>query len=595
MSKPSIQWSGRSATALPDGWAVSNLKALGDLICGQSPSSSHVNRDGEGMLYVSGPEQWNGYTIDADKWTTAPKRIVPSGCIFITVKGAGVGTIFPGIKCAIGRDIYAYYPSANVSAKYIEFALINTVHKLIWNAQGDIPGLSKNHLLDHDICLPGLTEQERIVSKISSLFSMLDKGEEALLQVQKLIDRYRQSVLKAAVTGELTREWREKSRHNLETGEELLARILKARRKAWEKAELDKMRSRGKKLRGDKWKHNYKEPQGPDTSDLPDLPKRWVWTTLESIAWNSSYGTSDKCLYDGNGIGVLRIPNIRYGDIDERDIKYLHNALAVPQQEMVKRGDLLIIRTNGSKDIIGTGSVANKTVEDKYYYASYIIRFRLCLPKVISEWINIYWQSNPVRNFVLSIAATSAGQYNVSMTNLAKMPIPLPPGHEIQEILNQYYNLMNECEDCRQFIDNALANQGMIRKSILKAAFSGKLVPQDPNDEPAFELLKRIDAEKEARQATQPKRRGAPRGKTKAKAKPEAEASQQNLPYDQGHIIRVARKNAGLTQAALAKATGLNQVNISQIENNKRTVTPAQAEKLAKVLDIDTTAGGFNQ
>ena len=76
--------------------------------------------------------------------------------------------------------------------------------------------------------------------------------------MQKLVERYRQSVLKAAVTGELTRDWREKNKGKLESGEALLARILKARREAWEKAELDKMKAKGITPANDKWKQKYR-------------------------------------------------------------------------------------------------------------------------------------------------------------------------------------------------------------------------------------------------------------------------------------------------------------------------------------------------
>ncbi len=89
---------------------------------------------------------------------------------------------------------------------------------------------------------------------------------ESLRQVQKLLARYRQSVLKAAVTGELTADWRARHAGNLEHGRDLLARILKARRENWQ--------GRGK----------YKEPVEPDTSSLPELPEGWVWATVGQIA-----------------------------------------------------------------------------------------------------------------------------------------------------------------------------------------------------------------------------------------------------------------------------------------------------------------------
>lgn len=86
-------------------WVSTTLSAFGKLHCGQSPASEQVNIKGEGVPYVSGPEQWDGTRLNLKKWTTAPSRIAPEASIFITVKGAGVGTMFPGMAGAIGRDI----------------------------------------------------------------------------------------------------------------------------------------------------------------------------------------------------------------------------------------------------------------------------------------------------------------------------------------------------------------------------------------------------------------------------------------------------------------------------------------------------------
>ncbi len=126
-------------------------------------------------------------------------------------------------------------------------------------------------------------EQQRIVAKIDELFSELDAGVASLKRARALLKKYRQAVLKAAVTGELTRDWRERHKGEIrESGADLLQRILKARRQAWEAAELKKLRAKGKPPKDDRWKQKYKEPQPPDTTGLPDLPEGWVWATLRA-------------------------------------------------------------------------------------------------------------------------------------------------------------------------------------------------------------------------------------------------------------------------------------------------------------------------
>ena len=156
--------------------------------------------------------------------------------------------------------------NTNFSSKYLFYYIMSPfIQDKIENMQSGSTNqveLGKKAICETTLPVPPSPEQTRIVSKIDELFSDLDKGEEALHRVQKLIERYRQSVLKAAVTGELTRDWREKNQGKGETGEELLKRILKARRKAWEEAELAKMKAKGQEPEDDKWKRKYKEPPG---------------------------------------------------------------------------------------------------------------------------------------------------------------------------------------------------------------------------------------------------------------------------------------------------------------------------------------------
>jgi len=254
-------------------WKQAKLSDLGMLYCGQSPASGKVNTEGRGTLYVTGPEQWDGKLLQRTKWTTDPRRTVPDGCIFITVKGAGVGKIFPGIPCAIGRDIYAFKPQDGVSPKFIEHAIRLTVNEVLRHAVGDIPGLSKVHILDHQISLPGLAEQESIVAEIEKQFSRLDEAVANLKRVKANLKRYRAAVLKAAVEGRLVPTEADLARREgrtYETGEQVLARILEERHRGWERG------SSGERKR-------YLTPQPSDTFHLSPLPDGWYWASLEQL------------------------------------------------------------------------------------------------------------------------------------------------------------------------------------------------------------------------------------------------------------------------------------------------------------------------
>lgn len=191
-------------SGLPVGWLPISLGEVGALFCGQSPSASDVNVRGEGTLYVTGPEQWDGSQIHHSKWTTDPRRVVPDDCIFITVKGAGVGTLFPGTACAIGRDVYAYLPHPEMDRAFALKALARNINEVVAQARGTIPGLSKDHILDQLVGFPPLAEQRRIVAKLDALTARTARVRADLDRIPSLAARYKQAVLAKAFSGELT-------------------------------------------------------------------------------------------------------------------------------------------------------------------------------------------------------------------------------------------------------------------------------------------------------------------------------------------------------------------------------------------------------
>ncbi len=134
--------------------------------------------------------------------------------------------------------------------------------------------------------LPPRKQQKRIVAEIEKQFSRLDEAVANLKRVKANLKRYKAAVLKAAVEGKLTEEWR-KAHPDVEPASKLLDRILAERRAKWEEAELAKMEAKGKAPKNDKWKAKYKEPTAPDTADLPELPEVGYGQRLDLFFWVS--------------------------------------------------------------------------------------------------------------------------------------------------------------------------------------------------------------------------------------------------------------------------------------------------------------------
>jgi type I restriction enzyme S subunit len=328
--------------------------------------------------------------------------------------------------------------------------------------------------------LAPLPEQRRIVAEIETQFTRLDAGVAALERAQANLKRYRTSVLKAACEGRLVPAEAELARaegRDHEPADQLLARILAERRARWEAEHPGK---------------RYKEPASPDTEGLPELPEGWVWARLEQLAWHSRYGTSQKCTYDVPGPPVLRIPNISNGHLDLGDVKFGTKPEELGRIDPLAPNDLLIIRTNGSRDLIGRSALVRKALDEFTYFASYLIRFRLVDIDDVPAWIAAIWDAPMVREWLERVAATSAGQYNISIGSLNQLQIPLAPFPEQYRIVAEVERRLSVVAALEREVEAALARAARLRQSILKRAFEGRLVAQEPDDEPASVLLERI-------------------------------------------------------------------------------------------------------
>jgi type I restriction enzyme S subunit len=261
----------------------------------------------------------------------------------------------------------------------------------------------------------------------------------------------------------------------------LLRRILDERKKKWE----EEQRAKGK----DPSKMNYREPEAPNTEGLPELPEGWGWASLEQLSWDSSYGTSQKCSYEAEGPPVLRIPNIVNGGLDFSDIKYATEPKELSKDKAITQGDLLIIRTNGSRNLIGRSALVRDYFDGPMFFASYLIRYRIIPVDELPVWTNTIWNSFILREWIEGVAATTAGQYNVSVSKLNRLPIPLPPSGEQHRIITEVERTASIIQKLESVIRANITRGERLRQGILRQAFEGKLVPQDPEDEPASRLL----------------------------------------------------------------------------------------------------------
>lgn len=356
------------------------------------------------------------------------------------------------------------------------------------------PAVRSKDVLSRDIPLPPTNEQNRIIDKLEELFSELDAGIKELKSAQIKLSQYRQSLLKSAVEGSLTQQWRAENRGQVqETGEQLLARILKQRREQWQQQKLAEFAEKGK-TPPKNWQDAYPEPVQPDTTDLPKLPEGWVWATIDQLA---SVGTgvtplkSRNDYYDNGDIPWVTSGAVNEESVDIANTFITQTAVVECRLKIYPAGTLLVA-------MYGEGKTRGMSAELKIPATINQALAALVLEgeaSVLKEFLKIYLLDSYQK---MRSKASGGVQPNLNLLIVRSMCVPIPCIREQQEIHQLYKFQAEEIETQVKSIKFSLVASDAQRKNILKSAFSGQLVPQDPNDEPASVLLEKIKQEREA-------------------------------------------------------------------------------------------------
>ncbi len=419
---------------LPKSWNWSSITEIAQTIFGQSPPSSSYNRNNQGLPFFQGKAEFGARYPKVVKWCTDPVREALAGDILISVRAPVGPTNVAKEHCAIGRGLAAVRP--HIQPRYVEYWLKRSEQTLAAQGTGTtFSAITKKVLNSHDVPVAPLPEQERIVEKVETLFAELDKGEEALREVQKLLARYRQSVLKAAVTGELT----------------------------------------GKGLAG------------------------WTSVVLGELLEDIRYGTAKKCRPDAEGTAVLRIPNVVGGGMDLSNLKFTELTDQELEKLSLREGDILVVRSNGSANLVGRSAIVTQDAVGMAY-AGYLIRLRLDPKRILSAFLHIVLKSPTVRARIERQAKSTSGVHNLNSTEVKAIAFDLPGLDTQTEVIEAVEEALSRITHGEAWCEAELKRSAALRQSILKDAFSGKLVPQDPSDEPAEKLLERIRASRSDKQ-----------------------------------------------------------------------------------------------
>lgn len=486
---------------LPKGWVHTSLGE----VCKEINSGSGFPKIYQGMLSGDYPFAKVG---DLSKYYRSGKKIIDSANNYISenqrqkIKARifPEGTIvFPKIGEALkgnyrlltkremlfDNNVMGVTPDSSIANPEFIYYFLLTQDFGRFSVATAVPSVRRGDVESIELLLPDLCEQQRIVAKIEELFSELDSGIASLKTARDQLKIYRQALLKHAFEGKLTEQWRKDNANKLETPEQLLARIQIERETRYQQ-QLDEWKQAVKD-----WEAKGKEGKRPskpaihkplsrisaeELEVLPELPKEWSYIRLAEIAAiNSGMSVSkNRKLADPIEVNYLRVANVQRGYLDLSEIKSMNIEMVDLPRLQLEINDVLF-NEGGDLDKLGRGwiwegQVSQCITQNHVFRASPFVN-----EKYHAKFIS-YWGNSFGRDYFESGGKQTTNLASINKTVLSNFPIPLTSFTEQKEIVNQLEEKLSIIEQNEKEIEKALAKAELLRQSILKKAFSGKLI-----------------------------------------------------------------------------------------------------------------------
>lgn len=424
---------------LPENWCWTTIKNVATVVTGGTPAKNNSDYyGGEFPFFKPADLDAGRHVSEASEYLSdlgkSVSRIIPAQATAVCCIGSIGKCGFLDVEGATNQQINSAIPYFNALYQYFYMNTEFFTNQLRNSASATtIAIVNKTKMESCYYPLAPLAEQQRIVDRIESLFAKLDEAKEKTQTVVDSFETRKSAILHKAFTGELTAKWREE--HGV-------------RMESWEK-------------------------------------KR-----LSDVVTEFKYGTSEKSDYNNKGIPVLRIPNIGDNGIDLSDIKYL-NHRNVDSESQIHEGDILIIRSNGSRDLVGK-AVLVPELGCEYAYASFLIRAKPNHSIINAHYLTIFLNSTDARGQMFRRAKSSAGINNINTKELGAISLTVPSLPEQDEIVHIINEMMDKDQQSKEAAEAVLDQIDLMKKSILARAFRGELGTNDPSEESAVELLRQV-------------------------------------------------------------------------------------------------------
>ena len=502
--EPESRW------AIPHNWVWTTLSELGDVVAGGTPSTKEPQYWTDEVNWIS-PADLTGYSaktirkgtksISRNGLANSSAKMMPAGSVHFSTRAPIGYVVISSEPLATNQGFKSLVPTPGIFNEYVYYYLMASRDYARKRASGTtFLELSGRAFGDLPIPLAPTATQHKVVAKIDELFSELDEGVESMKTARARLEVYRQAVLKHTFEGKLTAQWREENQDRLESPEQLLARIKQERETRYEQ-QLKEWRKAVKE-----WEESDKSGRKPPKPQKPKNPLAisaspvhnpfWTYLFLDDLAVESVLGKMlDREKNTGAPRPYLGNVNLRWGKFDLENLKTMKVEESEIERYRLAKGDLVICEGGEpGRCAVWEGQEPAMLIQK----ALHRVRFT----EGYNPYFAFYFMAHAARSGLLSSNFTGSTIKHLTGKGLGNVLFPLCTLAEQEQIVRRLDSIVTLCDELDCQIDDQLIRANALRQAILKKAFTGQLVPQDPNDEPASLLLDRIKAAKAARSQT---------------------------------------------------------------------------------------------
>ena len=471
---------------LPQGWVEIELSEITNYKKGKKPKKMQSTFFEHALVYldIRAIEKGND-EIFVDRESS---NYTDKNDLIIVWDGARAGWVAKSREGAIGSTIMSLTPKIDKDflLRYLQtqFNYIQSNHR-----GTGIPHVDPDIFWNIMIPIPPLPEQHRIVTKLDGVMQKVESNKQRLDKIPKILKRFQQSVLAAAVSGKLTEEWRIENENSLQSGEEFIKRIKEIRIKRYvELCKEAKQQGKRKPSNFDNFDVNLRSD-----FDLFELPNSWSWVDFRFVMSEDTpfcYGVVQPGSESNDGNYLIRAGDIKNNTIDISSLRTISKQVDNEYSRSRVSGGEILITVVGA----GIGECGIVPVSCKGFN---IARAVAKVPiKDFSARFILLWLNSTIAINWMKAEAREVARPTLNLEQLREIPLPLPSIEEQTEIVRRLEQLFAFADKIEARYTKAKTMLDKLPQSILAKAFRGELVAQDTNDEPASILLERIASAK---------------------------------------------------------------------------------------------------